>query len=125
MATLEQAFYTHFEIEAHVVRVNALDTNAIDHAATMVRISGHLDEFRRILGDIVSYEIGEGVKDVYGNPVTPGIYMLVDNSYSDVFGSLSGGLQPGTFRIHSLIPLERGYAAECSRVVSTCAIAMD
>ena len=38
MATLELAFYNHFNVEAYVVGVNAASAESIDHAATIVRV---------------------------------------------------------------------------------------
>ena len=125
MATLEQAFYQYYGIEAYVSGVNAMEPDVLDHAATIVLISGHVDEFKGYLGDLVYYEIPEGTSDVYGNPVKPGIYMLVDNSYSGALGYVSGGIAPGTFKIHCAIPLEKGYDEEWGDIVSRCGVPMD
>lgn len=125
MATLEQAFYNYFGIEVYVVGVNAIDPNTIDHAATIVRISDDTDEFADFLGELVYYDIGEGSADIFGNPITAGVYMLVDNAYSDAFGYLSGGLVVGMFDIHCAIPLDQGYNGEWNEAVSACGVAMD
>lgn len=97
----------------------------LDHAAAIVWIADKVELFGNTLGDLVYYEIGEGVKDIYGNPVRPGFYMLVDNAYSNALGCLSGGLEPGTFRIHCIIPLERGYGEEWFKILSACGVPMD
>lgn len=97
MATLEVAFYRHFGIDAYVVGLNARLPDLLDHAAAIVWIGEHKDEFQSVLGNLLYYEIGENVKDVYGNPVRPGIYMIVDNAYSGALGYINGG----TRREHS------------------------
>jgi transglutaminase-like putative cysteine protease len=125
MATLEAAFYRYFGIEAYIVGVDAKEPGIVDHAAAIVRISEDKETFQSILGGLLYYEIGEGVKDVFGNGVTPGVYMIVDNSYSGALGYISGGTEPGTFTIHCIIPLERGYGEEWDKVVQQCVVKMD
>lgn len=124
MATLEQAFYTYYGIESYVAGINAEDPDKLDHAAAIVRISGHVDDFRNFLGDLGYYQIPEGTRDIYGEPVNPGVYMLVDNAYSNILGSLNGELSPGAFRIHCGIPLNRGYGEEWGEVVDKCGVPM-
>lgn len=124
MSTLEQAFYRYFGIDAYVVGVNAEEPDVLDHAAAIVWIADKTDLFRNMLGDLVYYEIGEEATDIYGDPIRPGVYMLVDNAYSGALGYLSGGLKPGTFRIHCAIPLERGYD-DWGSVVNSCGVPMD
>jgi hypothetical protein len=125
MATLEQAFYNYFGIEAYVVGVNAQSQNVIDHAATIVRIADDVETFQELLGGLVYYDYTEGGSDIYGNEITPGIYMLVDNAYSDAYGYLSNGLEPDTFTVQCLVPLEYGYDEEWNQVTYYCAIPMD
>ena len=108
MATLEAAFYKHFGIEAYIVDVDAQDPEIVDHAAAIVKIGDHKEEFESVLGGLLYYEIGEGIKDVYGNTVTPGVYMIVGNSYSGALGYISGGTRQRTFTIHCIIPFEKG-----------------
>jgi hypothetical protein len=125
MATLELAFYNYFNIEAYVVGVNAKSSESIDHAATIVRISDDIETFQDFLGGMVYYELGEGRTDLYGSPVTSGVYMLVDNAYSDTFGYLSGGLEEGTFTMQCMIPLDVGYDDDWYEAVSACSVPMD
>ncbi len=124
MATLEQAFYRYYGIDAYVAGVNAEEPDVLDHATAIVWIADKTDLFRETLGDLVYYEIGEGASDIYGDPMRPGVYMLVDNAYSGAMGYLSGGITPGTFRVHCAIPLERGYE-DWSDVVKRCGVPMD
>lgn len=125
MATLEQAFYTHFGIAAYVVAVNSQNPRDIDHAAAIVRMSDNVDDFRKTLGGLLYYELKSGEKDVYGAPVKPGVYMLVDNAYSGALGYLSGGVKEGTFQIHCKIPLDKGYESEWGETVKKCKTPMN
>lgn len=125
MATFEMAFYNYFNIEAYVVGVNTKSSESIDHAATIVRISDDIDTFQEFLGGMVYYELGDGRTDHYGSTVTSGVYMLVDNAYSDTFGYLSGGLEEGTFTVQCMIPLDIGYDDDWSEAVSACSVPMD
>ncbi|MFC1755376.1 transglutaminase-like domain-containing protein, partial [Thermoproteota archaeon] len=124
MSTLEQAFYIHFGIPAYVVGVNAEEPDVLDHASSIARISGNAEEFQEILGDLVSYEFEQGDKDIYGNDIEPGTYMIVDNAYSGALGYISGGIEPGTFKIHCTIPLDKGYE-DWNEVVENCDVPMD
>ncbi|WP_456478482.1 transglutaminase-like domain-containing protein [Geoglobus ahangari] len=123
MATLEVAFYRHFGIEAYVVGVDTSVPGIVDHAAAIVRIGDNAEAFRETLGNLLYYEL-EGVRDVYGNEISPGVYMIVDNSYSGAFGYISGGVEEGTFTIYCIIPLERGYGEEWNGIVEKC-VSMD
>ncbi len=124
-ATLELAFYNYFNVEAYVVGVNAVSTESIDHAATIVRLSDDIETFQEFLGGIVYYELEEDSTDLYGSPVTSGVYMLVDNAYSDTFGDLSGGLEENTFTMQCMIPLDLGYDDDWDDVVGACSVPMD
>lgn len=125
MATFELAFYNYFNIEAYLVGVNAESTESIDHAAAIVRLSDDIETFQEFLGSLVYYELGEGGTDLYGNLVTSGVYMLVDNAYSSTFGDLSEGLEEGSFTMQCMIPLDVGYDNEWDEAVSACSVPMD
>jgi hypothetical protein len=125
MATLEVAFYNYFGVEAYVVGVNADSANVLDHAATVVRIADDVETFQETLGEIVYYEFDEGTTDIYGYEITPGVYMLVDNAYSDAYGYLSNGLEPDTFFVQCIVPLDLGYDDQWDEVTSVCSIPMD
>ncbi len=125
MATLEAAFYKYYGIEAYIVGLDAQNPGLVDHAGTIVKIGDNKEAFEQFLGGLLYYEIGEGVRDVYGNPVTPGVYMIVDNSYSGALGYISGGTEPGTFTIQCIIPFEKGYGDEWNRIVEKCVVKMD
>ena len=125
MATLEVAFYNYFGVEAYVVGVNAKSPSVLDHAATVVRIADDVNSFQETLGEIVYYEFDEGTTDIYGYKITPGVYMLVDNAYSDAYGYLSNGLEPDTFSVQCIIPLDFGYDYGWYEVTSACSIPMD
>jgi len=123
MATLEVAFYRHFGIEAYVVGIDTTTPGIVDHAAAIVKIGENKETFRRVLGNLLYYEI-KNAGDICGGNVSDGVYMIVDNSYSGAFGYISGGVENGTFTIHCIIPLERGYGEEWYRVVDKC-VSMD
>lgn len=123
MATLEVAFYRHFGIESYVVGVDTSTPGLVDHAAAIVRIGDNADAFKETLGNLLYYEL-KGAKDVYGNEISPGVYMIVDNSYSGAFGYISGGVEEGTFMIYCIIPLEMGYGEEWGEIVDKC-VSMD
>ncbi len=120
MATLEQAFYTYYGINAEVVAVNAENENAPDHAVAVVWMADTVDEFKNALGRFFYYKANENARDVFGKPVKPGVYIIVDNAYSSAFGFISGGVGEGKFRIHCSIPLERGYGEEWNKIVREC-----
>ncbi|WP_158413843.1 transglutaminase-like domain-containing protein [Geoglobus acetivorans] len=123
MATLEVAFYRYFGIDAYVVGVDASTPGWVDHAAAIVRIGDNAESFEETLGNLLYYKL-ENVKDVYGNEVSPGVYMIVDNSYSGAFGYISGGVEEGTFTLYCVIPLDRGYGDEWNGIVEKC-VSMD
>ncbi len=125
MATLEAAFYRYYGIETYIVAIDAKNPGIVDHAAAIVKISDDKDVFEKFLGGLLYYEIDEGIMDVYGNPVTPGVYMIVDNAYSGAIGYISGGTELGTFTIHCIIPFEKGYGDEWNRIVDKCVVDMD
>ncbi len=125
MATLEAAFYKYYGIETYIVGLDAKNPGLVDHAAAIVKISDDKEAFEKFLGGLLYYEIGTEVRDVYGNPVTPGVYMIVDNTYSGALGYISGGTEPGTFTIHCIIPFEKGYGDEWNRIVDRCVVDMD
>jgi hypothetical protein len=119
MATLAIAFFKHFGIEAYLAGVNAKYPNQLDHAVAIVRMEDFADEpvsYMRLLG----YSIDDGTIDVYGNSISAGTYLLLDNAYSDTFGYLSDGFEPDTFMAQCFIPLEKGYRNEWNAVVSRC-----
>jgi hypothetical protein len=120
MATLTVAFFNYFGIESYITAVNANSPNALDHAVAIVHMPNDLNQFADYLGQLVYYEVGNGMNDIYGRPISPGVYMLVDNAYSDTFGYLNDGLEPNTFVAHCLIPLQQGYNDEWNRIVSKC-----
>ena len=76
MAILETAFYNYFGIAAYVAGVNAQDPEYSDHAICIVAIGGTPEEFADLLGELEYYELEDGC------------YMIVDNAYSDTFGTL-------------------------------------
>ncbi|MBE8539725.1 transglutaminase-like domain-containing protein [Geoglobus acetivorans] len=123
MATLEVAFYRYFGIDAYVVGVDTSTPGLVDHAAAIVKIGDDAEVFKKTLGNLLYYEL-ENVRDVYGNVISPGVYMIVDNSYSGAYGYISGGVEEGTFTIYCVIPLERGYGEEWSGIVEKC-VSMD
>lgn len=125
MATLEQAFYAHFGIAAYMIGVNTVAKDAVDHAATIVLISGTVDDYQSTLGNLVYYDYSDGGNDVYGKSIPKGVYMLVDNAYSDAFGYLSGGLEEGAFTASCIIPLDKGYGGDWAGVVNKCSISFD
>lgn len=121
MATLALAFYYYFGVEAYMAGVNALTPNQLDHAVAVVRLPDDLDTFTEsVERPIHYYQIGRGVSDIYGENVSPGAYMVVDNAYSDSFGYVSSGLQGGTYKVHCLIPLKYGYMGEWDEAVTLC-----
>lgn len=71
------------------------------------------------------YEFQDGNTDIYGNQMTPGVYMLVDNAYSDAYSYLSNGLEPDAFEIYCAIPLENGYDDEWYAAIAYCGVPMD
>lgn len=119
MATLEVSFYNHFGIEAYVVGVNSNNPDELDHAVAIVRMEDFQDELVNST-DLLVYSIGNGMTDVYGNPISLGTYLIIDNAYSDNFGYLDHGPKPNTFEVWCFIPLEKGYHGEWHSVVSRC-----
>ena len=93
MAILQVAFYNYFGISAYHAGVNA-EGREVDHSIAIVLMGGTPEEFADLLGGLVYYEFEDGY------------YMLVDNSYSDAFGYLCGGLKEGQFTIEEIDTLE-------------------
>lgn len=117
MATLEVAFFNFYGIEAYVVAVNAKDPSVPDHALAVAR----LQDFHENVGPgLMGYTFTNAERDVYGNSVSPGTYIIVDNAYASTFGHIDGKPEEGKFEVHCFIPLEHGYGSEWSMVVSKC-----
>jgi len=110
-ATLQANFYRSFGSQAYVICVNATDPQYLDHAIAIVKIAGTPEQYRKALGGLLSYKVEPGQKDVNGKPVEPGYYMAVDNAYSSAFGYISGGVQPGRFRMKCIFPANGTYDA--------------
>lgn len=121
LATLEVAFYKYYGIEAYVVGVDTKIQGLVDHAAAIVKIGDNKERFKKVLGNLLYYEL-EDARDVYGNRISPGVYMIVDNTYSGAFGYISGGTD--AFMIYCIIPFEKGYGEEWNKIVRSC-VSMD
>ena len=86
--------YNYFKIPAYIAGVNVQKGKGFEHSIAIVLIDGTPEEFARILGDLVYYELEDGY------------YMLVDSAYSDAFGYLSKGVEDGQFILHTIYRLE-------------------
>lgn len=106
LATLQATFYQSFGIKAYVVCVNAQNKQWLDHAIAIVKIGDTPAQYRQALGGLLYYQITPGQRDVRGQAVSPGYYMAVDNAYSSTFGYISGGIQPGAFRLKCIFPAQ-------------------
>lgn len=91
---LELAFYAYWNVPAYLAYVNARVNTTYDHVVAIVYAGGTLEDFRSLLGSAPYYE-------AKGRPgVGDGFYFIVDNTYSDEFAQVSGGLAEGKFAIH-------------------------
>lgn len=108
---LEVAFYNYYGVDAYEAYVNAQDPNQVDHAIAIVRVAGTADEFSDLLGGLNYYTFEDG--NEYGIP--PGVYMIVDNTYSQDFGFISDGVGTGQFRIFQIKTLGEELGEEIPR----------
>ena len=92
------AFHRHYGINAYEAFVNANDPKEVDHAIAIVAVGSSLEEVSDLLGGLVVYKLEDGY-----------YYMLMDNSYSNVFGHLSSGLKEDQFTLQGLMTLEQAY----------------
>ncbi len=98
MNTLEVAFYNHWGITAYQAYVNAVDEFEYDHAIAIVLLGDSLQDAQAIVGNLEYYEFGPDNQW----QIPTGFYMIVDNAYSDEFGAISGGVEPGRFQVFEI-----------------------
>lgn len=96
--TLEVAFYNHWNITAYQALVNAETDVGIDHAIAIVYAGETLEDLEELLGRYHYYRFEED--NHWG--IQAGYYFIVDNTYSDDFGWISGGIEPGKFEIRDV-----------------------
>lgn len=93
-SVLHLAFFEHWGKTAYLGLTNTKPGDGITHATTLLRVD-----------DVSAYPEPEEGFHTYtfeaGNEhgVEPGTYLIVDNTYSDTFGTISGGVEEGTFVI--------------------------
>lgn len=119
LATLQASFYQSFGIKSYVVCVNAQNKQLLDHAIAIVKIGDTPTQYRQALGGLLYYQIQAGQRDVRGQAISPGYYMAVDSAYSSTFGYISGGIQPGAFRLKCIFPAQEVFGAAWDRALKT------
>lgn len=96
-SVLHLAFYEHWGQTAYLGLTNTEKGDGITHATTLVRVD-----------DLHAYPEPEAGFHAYTfeadneHGVEPGTYLIVDNTYSDTYGTISGGVDEGTFEIQGL-----------------------
>ncbi len=112
-STLEAAFYEYWGIPAYIAAVNARDPKFVDHAITIVRINGNLNDFVNLLGKLMYWNFKQGQEIISweGKSIPPGNYMLIDNAYSNNFGFLTAGVTPGAFTMQAVVPTDAPFGA--------------
>jgi len=94
MAILQMAFHSNFNISSKMGLVATIIPGEINHAIAIVKISDNVEDFIEVLGDIKYFEINGD------------FYMLVDNAYSNEFGTLGREPIKDTFKIYTTYLLE-------------------
>lgn len=90
---LELAFYRHWGVPAYMVFVNAKSRETYDHALTIVLAAQTEEEMFARVGVVPYYAS-------YGRPgIEDGLYLLVDNAYSNEFGAVTGELTAESFQV--------------------------
>lgn len=100
---LQMAFYAYWGVPAYMAFVDTTGDEKINHALAIVRVGGLTNVSASPEAEAHYYAI----EDTNAYDVPAGTYAIVDNAYSDRFGAISGGIDPGTFTIHDIQTLEQ------------------
>jgi hypothetical protein len=101
-ALLHAAFHRYWGKTAYLALSTTEPNGAVNHATTIVRVEDP-SAFPEPEQGFHTYRFPRG------NPlgVEPGTYLIVDDTYSDTYGTISGGVEPGAFEIDEVEPLAK------------------
>lgn len=92
---LQVAFHRYWGSRAYLALLNTETDGRIDHAAAIVEVGDAPDDVARVEDGFHTYDFREG--NELG--VRAGTYAIVDNTYSDRFGTITGDVEPGSFQV--------------------------
>lgn len=96
-SVLHLAFYEHWGETAYLGLTNTEKGDGITHATALVRVDD-LDAYPEPEAGFHRYTFEAGNE----HDVEPGTYLIVDDTYSDTYGTISGGVDEGTFEIQGV-----------------------
>lgn len=101
-SVLQIAFHRYWGARAYLALLNTEAGEGVSHAAAIV----HLDDLDGRATEDRTYTFAED--NEHGIP--PGTYAIVDNTYSDTYGQITGDVEPGTFEIQEVETLTEAIA---------------
>ncbi|PSG97937.1 hypothetical protein BRD56_02815 [Thermoplasmatales archaeon SW_10_69_26] len=96
-SVLQVAFHRYWGSRAYLALLNTEPGGGIAHAAAIVAVGGPGDVAPAEEG-FRTYTFAEGNE----HGIEPGTYAIVDNTYSDRFGTITGGVEEGAFEIQAV-----------------------
>lgn len=94
---LQLAFYAYWDRTAYLMLTSTTADEDLNHATLIVKVDDP-QAYAQPDEPLVSYDLEPGNE----HDAEPGSYLVVDNTFSDAYGTISGGVDEGTFELGEL-----------------------